>query len=323
MKKVLIYAILLVCLVSCGSRSGNAAGNAAPATRNFPFPDIPVMLTDQNERQEYLVSHFWDAFFTEGWRTDSSMVLGVRDAELERSLASYIVMLQNMPMDEAQASVAGLFSAIESRQAADTSSLVYLRMTEMVAKYLYDPNSPFRSEDLFLPFVEGLAASPFTDDARRPGYRFELEMCRLNPYGSTAPDFSFTDAGGRIMSLHGIKAEYTMLFFSNPGCSSCREIVDAIEAKAYTDEMIADGRLAVLNIYIDEDLAKWREYLSSYPAEWINAYDHAQRIVWEQLYYVRAIPSLYLLDSQKRIIFKDAPVERVLEFLGRLEDNVH
>jgi hypothetical protein len=37
----------------------------------------------------------------------------------------------------------------------------------------------------------------------------------------------------------------------------------------------------------------------------------------ENLYSVRAIPSLYLLDKEKRVIMKDAPEDRVFSYLSR------
>ena len=37
-----------------------------------------------------------------------------------------------------------------------------------------------------------------------------------------------------------------------------------------------------------------------------------------ELYGLRAIPSLYLLDKEKRVILKDAPVEIVIEYLNTI-----
>ena len=240
-------------LVSCGGRRTVTA----PAYRAFPLPDVPAMISDMQERQEYIAAHYWDGFFEGEWPTDSAHVLGVGDAELEQNISAFIMFLEALPMDRAQSEVARLFGRIEEKQAADTASLVYLRMTELVSKYLYDPNSPLRSEDFYLPFVEGMAGSRFTDDARRAGYEFELRMCRMNPYGSVAPDFGFRDIKGRTGSLHGVRADYTLLFFSNPGCNYCREIIEQIESRPYIDGMIADGTLAIVNIYIDGEFVKW------------------------------------------------------------------
>ena len=79
--------------------------------------------------------------------------------------------------------------------------------------------------------------------------------------------------------------------------------------------LIREGRLAVLNIYIDEDLDAWRSYMPIYPKEWLNGYDAAHILRQDVLYNIRAIPSLYLLDAEKRILLKDAPLERVQEAL--------
>ena len=82
--------------------------------------------------------------------------------------------------------------------------------------------------------------------------------------------------------------------------------------------MISQGRLAVLNIYIDEDLQAWREYMPIYPEEWYNGFDPDLVIRTDNLYNVRAIPSLYLLDSDKRVIMKDAPENKVFNYLNNL-----
>ena len=76
--------------------------------------------------------------------------------------------------------------------------------------------------------------------------------------------------------------------------------------------------MKVLNIYIDEDLEAWRSYMPIYPDIWYNGFDPDLAIRSEMIYNVRAIPSLYLLDKDKKVIMKDAPEARVFDFLGRL-----
>jgi hypothetical protein len=190
---------------------------------------------------------------------------------------------------------------------------VFLLMEQIVVRYLYDPNSPVRNEDLYLPYVEGLAASPYTREAVRPGYEYEARMCALAPTGSVAPDFRFTDVRGGRHHLHEVHAGAILLFFSNPGCQNCKEIIDALKGDEYVCQQVSDGKLAILNIYIDEDLKAWRDYMPIYPKEWLNGYDAAHILRQDQLYCIRAIPSLYLLDAEKRILLKDAPVDRVLK----------
>ena len=89
-----------------------------------------------------------------------------------------------------------------------------------------------------------------------------------------------------------------------------------LKSDAVVSRMISDGTLAVLNMYIDEDIQAWRDYMPVYPQEWYNAFDPDMVIRTDNLYNVRAIPSLYLLDDEKRVILKDAPESKVMSLLA-------
>jgi len=302
---------MILLAVSCGGRRKSAV----QADRPFPQVSIPSAYTDADERIAYGVEHYWDGFFEGPGRTDSAHVLGVLKGEVEQALSNYIGVLEALPLGKAQQGISALFDKISVRQQADTSDRVYLAMTEMVARYLYDPNSPMRDEDLYLPFVQKMAVSPLTREDMRTAYRYEAQMCAMNPRGSIAPDFAITLRNGTQVRMHSVKAERTLLFFSNPGCQNCREIIDALKTDSKVQSMVGEGRLAVINVYIDEDLKAWRDYMPVYPKEWLNGYDAAHIIRKDVLYCIRAIPSLYLLDADKHILLKDPPVERVLQAL--------
>lgn len=320
MKKVLTALMLLLALAACK----NGGGAKPDPYRIFPQVQVPSVYTDPEEIGRYVLQHWWDGFFSESGRTDSAAVLGVRKADVEQALSTWLGGLESIPVAEARSLVGELFSKLEACQSAEPdSSLTFLRFSEMVARYLYDPNSPMRSEDLFLPFVQGLAESRWTRDDMRPGYAYQAQMCAINQFGQQVPDFAFTDARGRRHNLFGIKAAHTLLFFSNPGCDACKDILEALQSRTYIDGMIADGTLAVVNIYIDKEIDKWLEYEPGYPRSWITGYDHLFRIREEQIYDVRAIPSLYLLDSEKRVILKDAPTEKAIAYLDNINTQYH
>lgn len=324
MRRIHAFFIIIIALASaCGPRNSSSSKREKDSisTRSFPSVEIPAMLTDSEDKLRYMLNHYWDAYFAAQGQTDSTYILGVADEEVSSYVGAYVNILLNIDVHQAQVLVRSLFDKIEQAQKADDNSLIYLRLTEIVSSFLYDPNSPMRSEDLYLPFVEGMAASPYTSEDKRPGYKFQLEKCRLNPYGDKAPDFKFLDIRDRRHSLYETSAQYCMLFFSNPGCQACQEIIDQIATRPYIDSMIADGTLAIINIYIDEEYDRWREYVGNYPTNWLNGYDPYQVISSDQLYFVRAIPSLYILDSQKRVLHKDIPVERALAFLDNIKHN--
>ena len=122
---------------------------------------------------------------------------------------------------------------------------------------------------------------------------------------TSAADFSYIDAKGRLHSLYETRSEYTLLLFSNPGCPACREIIGMLKSSPIINSMEQQGRLALLSIYIDEDVSAWYQGLSDYPEDWITGYNQDQSIRDNLVYDVRAIPSLYLLDRDKKVIFKD------------------
>ena len=70
-----------------------------------------------------------------------------------------------------------------------------------------------------------------------------------------------------------------------------------------------------MDIYIDEDIALWKQRMAGYPANWINGYDPTFTIRQDLIYNVRALPSLYLLDRDKTVLAKDAEPDDVMALL--------
>ena len=179
-------------------------------------------------------------------------------------------------------------------------------------------NISLRNEDYFQAYAERLSLSPRLDAATKDRYAYIAATSRINAVGTKAADFVFSDKNGRERNLYGIKADHILLFFSNPGCDACMEIINGLRNDAKVNQMIKDGALAVLNIYIDEDIQAWRDYMEIYPQTWYNGFDPHLAIRNDMLYNVRAIPSLYLLDSDKIVILKDAVPEKVSAILNKL-----
>jgi hypothetical protein len=145
-------------------------------------------------------------------------------------------------------------------------------------------------------------------------YEYQHRICSLNRAGTPAADFKFEEMKGNKGSLYGIKGDYTLVFFNNPGCHACGEILETI-VNSPVAEMFTSGKVKVLAMYIDEDIEAWRENRGKFPKEWIYAHDHKMILRDNNIYGLRAIPSLYLLDKEKRVILKDAPVGKVISYL--------
>lgn len=300
--------------------AGCAGNRKAEHFVALPFPDVvpPAMMESASDRAEYMALHWWDGI-TEASREypcDTTLVSGVRKEDVEQKFANWVNILNMLDMSVVGKSVVRLYDRAAACEKKDTSSNVFETFTDLVVKYLYDPNSPMRNEDHYAFYASRLAGSDLVDESMREKYAREVRLASLNRVGSKAADFRFTDKRGRMHTLHGIDAELTLLFFSNPGCSACKEIIDVLNNDPRISSLISEGVMAVLNIYIDEDLEEWRSYMTVYPEHWYNGFDPDLVIRGENLYNVRAIPSLYLLDRNKTVIMKDAPEARVFEWLS-------
>lgn len=311
---ILILAVFLA--------SGCGRGKQAEQFKALPFPDVapPGMMTDGNDIAEYMALNYWNALTepSRAYPSDSLLVSGVLKEDVEQKFADWTMILDMVPLETADKALGKLYDRACSCERKDTASNVFETFNSLAYKYLYDPNSPLRNEDHYHSYVRRLASFEGLSPEMRGKYEYDAGMTGMNRTGTVAADFRFSDRLGRMNTLHDIDAPMTLLFFSNPGCEACMNIIQVLKGDQKISSMISEGRLAVLNIYIDEDLQAWREYMPVYPEEWHNGFDPDLVIRTDNLYNVRAIPSLYLLDKDKKVIMKDAPENKVFNYLNNL-----
>ena len=312
MRKLVSGILAAILLIGCGEGKKSKAPTPH-ATRDFPLVEVPVMLTEPQERIEWMAAHMWDKFTDTGklCASDSLTVNGVPLKDLESQMGMFTTLLQELPLVTGKNVVGAFYNKLEAFQEAFPESNMLPRMTALTTQYLYDPNSPVRSEDLYLPFVKKLSESPLIDPDYRARYAWDAKNCSLNQIGTPATDFPFIDTAGKRRTLHSIKAERLLLIFGNPDCQACKEIMETLESVPQLQDLIMSGALKVVDIYIDEDIELWKSKSASYPANWINGYDPNFDIRGDKLYNIRAIPSVYLLDADKKVILKDCPIERI------------
>ena len=312
---IIISVFAVVAIAGCGQRK-------AEQFQALPFPDImpPAMMEAPQDRAGYMALNMWNGLAdpSRTYPCDSLLVSGIRKTDVEQKFANWVQVLEMSGRVTAEKAVGKLYERASVCERKDTASNVFETFTTLVEKYLYDPNSPFRDEDLYGIYARHLADYKGYPEVVREKYAREARLCALNRTGTKATDFHFADRYGKVRTLYGIDAPYILLFFSNPGCEACMNIINVLKDDPHISGMISEGRLKVLNIYIDEDLDAWRSYMPIYPDEWYNGFDPDFVIRNETLYNVRAIPSLYLLDSAKTVLLKDAPENRMFEYLYSL-----
>lgn len=293
MYRLLILSCALLA-VACGGR-GNAPRTTAetPIARVF-LPAIAPGGLDQQGKRDYLREHYWDRFDF----ADTLFIAEIDTAQMLDAFVAYVMLISDRPADRAP------MDSLMRRAAGSKPMLRYFTM--LTDRVLADPNSPLRNDEFLIPVLETIVESPFYDEYEKIAPAYDLHMAQQNRIGQPANDFRYTLASGASGTLYGLKADYVLLFINNPGCGMCREIREAITSSPMLGELIERGELKVLAVYPDEDLKEWQQYRDQVPAVWINAYDKGCVIRAKDLYDLKAIPALYLLDREKRVLVKDS-----------------
>lgn len=305
MYRTLVLILAAVGLAACGGRAPRRPAATTAETPAVFLPAIAPAALAPEERVEWLRWHYWDNFDF----ADTAFLARADTLQLFEAYARYVQLLFSAPTDGAP------MDSLMRRAAVSRPMLDYFAM--LADRVLGDPNSPLRNDEFYIPVLRAQLSSPWYDEYERLAPEYRLSLASQNRIGQPANDFRYTLASGATGTLYGLRAEYVLLFINNPGCPMCREIREAISASPMLTELIEHGRLRVLALYPDENLDEWRAYREQIPASWINAYDDGCVLREKGLYDLSAIPSLYLLDAQKRVLVKDATdvalVEEVID----------
>lgn len=303
--QVLLALISISAESSCSHAQDNKEKVVATQTGNvFTLPDIPQVLTTVGERADYLVSHYWDHFdFTDTTRIS-------RPEITEQAFVDFLDILPHVPVEKSKEALSALMDS------ASAENAMFIHFMGLAEKYLYDPNSPFCDEELYIPVLHNIISSSRLDRIHKVRPEHQLEMAMKNRPGSVATDFSYTDPTGTVARMSSLKADYTLLFFNNPDCRDCKRAKEFIKRSEVFSRLAQAGsipKLCILAVYPDADLSLWRR--ADYPGIMVNSYDAGRAITNKELYDLKAIPTFYLLDKEKRVILKDAPIERVEKYM--------
>jgi len=177
--------------------------------------------------------------------------------------------------------------------------------TALLEKYLGDPNSPYRNEQLYEDVLRSEIASRWYDETEKKIKDSHLNLIRQNRAGNLANDFTFTTPKGESERLFEIPANRVLLFFYNPECEACKEMKARLSSSRVINNAITRGQLKVLAIYVDRDENIWRKHLKENPNAWLEGRDENESLYENNIYDLHAIPTIYLLDENKMVILKD------------------
>jgi peroxiredoxin len=124
--------------------------------------------------------------------------------------------------------------------------------------------------------------------------------------GVQAPDFSWETESGRSSLYELVGTDYYIVLFFSSGCPHCQ-----MEVPEFHDFISGIENIKVVTVGLEDNADSWKGMTENYP-EFINVLDMDK---WSSQkakdYGVNAIPSYFVLDSEKRILAKPEDFEEL------------
>lgn len=223
MRKTDIWIGVLCCflLIACdGKKQKSLSVNDDNKSLTFTLPEVPIMLQSPEDRLNFMVQHYWDHF-----NFKDTAYIHVPDIT-EQALVDYMDLLNRVPSSLSDSCL------IRIMQQASQEKKMFGYFVEIFRRYLFDPNSPLRNEELYEPVCRFLSASSLTDEAARSRAQHDLKLIGMNKVGSIAADFIYTLPSGMQKRMRDICTPYTLLLFYNPDCHGCAETLATMKTSA-------------------------------------------------------------------------------------------
>ena len=135
--------------------------------------------------------------------------------------------------------------------------------------------------------------------------------------GKISPDLSLRDTTiNRMISLHDIKEDYTILYIWDPECGHCKKATPKLGEfyKKHKSDNIMVYAITTSNI---EELQKWKDFIKTHDLDWINVSDLYHQTNFRKIYDVTSTPQVFVLDKNKEIIAKRIGTEQLEGFFHR------
>lgn len=274
---------------------GLSLASCSSTTKTAETTDLAAVQAQRTASPVYQKAlHFWDNFDF----TDSLSYLN--PAVGEQHLVDFLALTAQIHHPD---SLRHATSTMLQKAAAQPNA--FQHFVALYDRYLYDPNSPMRNETLYQYVLEDLVNSETLPDYEKLRKKSLLTLIQRNTVGQQAENFKYMTPDGKTHSLRDLKADHLLLFFYEPGCPSCAQTIQQIQASPKLSQLIEQRHLTVLAIYPDGMLDTWKEKQDFIPTGWTNGIDKTQQILTEELYDLKASPTIYLLDKEQNVLLKD------------------
>jgi thiol-disulfide isomerase/thioredoxin len=131
-------------------------------------------------------------------------------------------------------------------------------------------------------------------------------MCPDTTITADMTDFPWSS----YRSVFSPKNRYTVVIFWEPGCGHCKKQMAAL--RDFYNEKRKELDFEVFAVCRDKNVDAWKKYIyENNMTHWINVNGKASTIRYDELWDVHSVPTIYVLDSKKRIVTKRIEAEQI------------
>ncbi|MBS4014453.1 MAG: redoxin domain-containing protein [Bacteroidetes bacterium] len=134
--------------------------------------------------------------------------------------------------------------------------------------------------------------------------------------GAVAPDITVFTPERKTISLHEIESKYLVLYFWDSDCSHCKKVTPKL--KDVYNKM-NNNELKVFAVNTEASREDWLNYVEKNNLNWINVHDPVNTSGFREKYDLFAVPIIYVLDKDKKIIAKKINPEQLEELISHYE----
>ena len=189
---------------------------------------------------------------------------------------------------------------------------VNFEMYKFIFRFLIESFNELKINEV----VDYLTRMPYSEniECSEEQYNELLSIAEFNSrarIGSIAKNISGTTIFGESFDLYSIDNDFTIVYFWSYSCDHCRENIK--DLKIFLDE---NPDFSLVAVSVKGDLKKIKNLVKKTK---LNGYFYHDGLEWNcpfvDDYAVTATPSFYLLDKEKKIIFKPFDFNELVDFV--------
>lgn len=273
--------------------------------KSYQEPKLPVLPLNRLSAKDslYLQTYAREHFFDNTFLSDERMVYtSTFPARLDR----FMKLLAPLPKEE-------LIKLVDKvvKQSDGTNELRKFLVGKFAQQFEFTSSPEWDGlySHIVKKYVEGEAST--WDASTLQKVKEVSEIKTKLAIGISFPNLLLTNLSGIEQSLESVKSEYTVLFFYDPGCSHCRETTPKLTALA---QQFGD-KMKVYAVSLDAEQKPWKNFIEEFKTEnFVNVCDTTHKIEFYKLG-VFNYPTIYLLDSEKKMVARWLKVEQLSTYL--------